>query len=776
MKIRISALVLVAFLCGCRTPDTSPDQTGPRQGYVRAAELLSRFTETEMDNKGLTALSIVLVDDQEVVWARGFGMADPENKVPATANTVYRVGSVSKLFTDIAVMQLVERGDIDLDAPVGRYLPDFAPENPFDKDITLRQLMSHRAGLVREPPVGNYFDPTEPSLGETVASLNQTALVYEPEEQIKYSNAGIAVVGYVLEQTKNEPFADVLQETVLQPLGMGASRFELAPDIDRALAKATMWTYDGRQFEAPGFQLGMAPAGSMYSTVSDLGRFMKAIFRGGKGILENETLEAMYEPQYAEEGATQGYGLGFAVSELEGRRLIRHGGAIYGFATELAFLPDEKLGVAAVTTMDGANTVVSRIVRAALESMLAIREGIEPSEPATTSPIDPDLAERLEGLFRSAEGETIELVERAGKLWMWRGDYRLEIRALGETCVVDDRLDYGIQIVPGEDEISVDGIRFERVDAAKPTAAPERWRGLIGEYGWDHNTLYILEKQGKLHALIEWFFLYPLEEISDDVFAFPDHGLYEGENLSFVRNDRGVGVEVDAAGVVFERRPVGLQEGTFRIEPVRPVSELREEAAAAQPPEEEGEFREPDLVDVATLDRAIKLDIRYASTNNFMGASFYTQPRAFLQRPAAEALLAAHRSLEEKGYGLLIHDAYRPWSVTKMFWDGTPESQKLFVADPSRGSRHNRGSAVDLTLYDLKTGEPIRMVGGYDEFSTRSYPKYPGGTSAERWHRELLRREMESQGFSVYEFEWWHFDHKDWSRYPILNLDFEALQ
>jgi CubicO group peptidase (beta-lactamase class C family)/D-alanyl-D-alanine dipeptidase len=737
---------------------------------------LSRFIETEMMNKGLPALSIVLVDDQEIVWARGFGMADPELEVPATANTVYRVGSVSKLFTDIAVMQLVERDEIDLDAPVARYLSEFAPENPYDKGITLRQLMSHRAGLVREPPVGNYFDPNEPTLAETVASLNQTALVYEPEEQTKYSNAGIAVVGYVLERTKNKPFAEVLRDEILLPLRMESSGFAPSPRIDQALAKAYMWTYDGRQFEAPRFELGMAPAGCMYSTVGDLGRFMKAIFRGGEGMLEEETLESMFEPQYAEDGAGEGYGLGFAVAQHKGRRLIRHGGAIYGFATELAFLPDEKLGVVAITTMDGANTAVSRFVQAALESMLAVRGGSDPSEAKTTSPVESDLAARAEGLYRSAEGETLELVERGGRLWMWRGGFRLEVRALGEIWVVDDLLDYGSEIGFGEGRILLGGKDFEPVIDVKPEPAPERWRGLIGEYGWDHNTLYILEKEGKLHALIEWFFLYPLEEISEDVFAFPDHGLYEGEKLMFKRDDKAVATEVVAAGVEFARRPVGLDEGTFRIQPVRPVSELRELAASAEPPVEEGEFRDPELVDLAMLDPTIKLDIRYASTNNFMGASFYTQARAFLQRPAAEAVLAAHRSLKKKGYGLLIHDAYRPWLVTKMFWDGTPESQKIFVADPSSGSRHNRGSAVDLTLYDLKTGKPVRMVGGYDEFSTRAYPEYPGGTSLERWHRELLRREMEAQGFTIYEFEWWHFDHRDWNQYPILNLEFEALQ
>jgi serine beta-lactamase-like protein LACTB len=131
--------------------------------------------------------------------------------------------------------------------------------------------------------------------------------------------------------------------------------------------------------------------------------------------------------------------------------------------------------------------------------------------------------------------------------------------------------------------------------------------------------------------------------------------------------------------------------------------------------------------------------------------------------------------LAAQGYGLLIFDGYRPWAVTKMFWEATPERQRIFVADPSKGSRHNRGCAVDLTLYDLKTGQPVDMVGGYDEMSDRSYPLYPGGTSLQRWHRELLRHAMEDQGFTVYEAEWWHFDYKDWQRYPILNKTFEEL-
>jgi D-alanyl-D-alanine dipeptidase len=185
--------------------------------------------------------------------------------------------------------------------------------------------------------------------------------------------------------------------------------------------------------------------------------------------------------------------------------------------------------------------------------------------------------------------------------------------------------------------------------------------------------------------------------------------------------------------------------------------------------------RAPDLVDVAALDSSIHLDVRYATTNNFLGSVFYSSARAFLQRPAAEAVLRAHRRLRQLGYGLLIHDGYRPWYVTKTFWDATPPASRWLVADPTRGSRHNRGCAVDLTLYVLATGEPVQMVGTYDEATERSMPDYPGGTALQRWHRSLLRTVMEAEGFTINSEEWWHFDYRDWRYYPIGNQAFEDL-
>lgn len=198
--------------------------------------------------------------------------------------------------------------------------------------------------------------------------------------------------------------------------------------------------------------------------------------------------------------------------------------------------------------------------------------------------------------------------------------------------------------------------------------------------------------------------------------------------------------------------------------------------AQDQPPNEEREFRRPDLVELVGLDPTIRLDIRYATANNFAGRAVYREPRAFLQRPAAEALVRVNRALRREGYGLVVFDGYRPWRVTKLFWDITPEDKRQFVADPSRGSRHNRGCAVDVTLYERKTGRQVEMPSGYDDFTERAHINYTGGTAEQRRLRDLLRAAMEAEGFSVYEPEWWHYDYKDWREYPILDMDFSEIR
>ncbi len=449
---------IFSFFCAfvllivCPTPRLHGLQqnVAPRQDYAKVAETLSRLIQNEMQDKKLPAFSIAIVDDQKVIWAQGFGYADPDKKTVATAETVYRIGSVSKLFTDIGVMQLVERGQLDLDAPVEKYLPDFHPHNPFGTPITLRQLMSHRSGLLREPPIGNYFDPSELSLGAMVQSLNDTTLVYAPETHTKYSNAGVAVVGYVLEKQSGQPFATYLRQAVLDPMGLRNSAFQPQPELIQKLAKAYMWSYDGLSFQAPTFELGMAPAGCMYSTVLDLARFESVLFNQGRGpnaqVLTPETLQKMWTPQFAEPGATSGYGIGFRISQLEGHREIGHGGAIYGFATQLAALPDEKLGVVTVTTIDAANAVTSHVAQEALQLMLAVKQHSSLPEIPAAMPLSSEHIRQLAGRYGQDE-DTVDLTARNGELFMLRtaGGEEVRLRQLHDSLIEDGRVGYGLR-------------------------------------------------------------------------------------------------------------------------------------------------------------------------------------------------------------------------------------------------------------------------------------------------------------------------------------------
>ncbi|WP_156176045.1 M15 family metallopeptidase [Hymenobacter terrenus] len=198
-------------------------------------------------------------------------------------------------------------------------------------------------------------------------------------------------------------------------------------------------------------------------------------------------------------------------------------------------------------------------------------------------------------------------------------------------------------------------------------------------------------------------------------------------------------------------------------------------SCAARPPQEIGEFKASDLVELTQLDPSLQLDIRYATSSNFMGRPLYPAARAFLQRPAAEALVQVNQELKPLGYKLLVFDGYRPWRITKEMWDSTPPSKKEFVANPNKGSRHNRGCAVDLSLCELATGKEVAMTGAYDEMSPRSYSNYAGGTPEQRALRDLLRSKMEQHGFTVLEAEWWHFDFKDWKSYRIQNTPFDKL-
>lgn len=287
---------------------------------------------------------------------------------------------------------------------------------------------------------------------------------------------------------------------------------------------------------------------------------------------------------------------------------------------------------------------------------------------------------------------------------------------------------------------------------------------LVGSYGAAEGDAMILERAGALY-------LARGKEPAVRLVAAGPRRYRADASIVVVRHG---GVIVD--GQVLPRRDFGAEtEAAIRATVRRDGTTLRAAALAASPPADPGPHRASELVPLAGLVPHVRVDTRYATARNFTGQPIYERAGAYLQRPAALALARAAARLAPRGYGLVIYDAYRPWFATKLFWDVVPPDKHVFVADPAKGSRHNRGCAVDLGLYDLRSGAIVSMPSRYDEMSARAFPDFPGGTDAERAHRALLRAAMEAEGFTVYEAEWWHFDYRDWADYPIGTITYTAL-
>lgn len=197
-------------------------------------------------------------------------------------------------------------------------------------------------------------------------------------------------------------------------------------------------------------------------------------------------------------------------------------------------------------------------------------------------------------------------------------------------------------------------------------------------------------------------------------------------------------------------------------------------------PAHKGAALKPDdpkrLLELVTLDPAIRLDMRYATSNNFTGRVLYDAARAFLAAPAAQAVARASKTAQADGFGLTIYDAYRPWRITKKLWDATPVGpKKEYVANPKRGSKHNRGCAVDLTLHDLQTGKLIEMPTEFDDFSVKAHRDYMGASAAAISNRARLARYLEAEGFNGLSNEWWHFDFNGWEQFPVMDSPFNKI-
>lgn len=356
----LCALTLAVLLLPGAAAGSAAVPLAEAPGVAAATRLLDLWVEEQMAHQDLPAVVIGVVHDQEVVWARGWGLADRERRIAATPQTLFRVGSVTKLFTATAVLQLRDAGKLRLDDPVARHLPWFRVESDFlhDGPITIRQLLTHTSGLPREAAFAYWTEHVFPSRGELRAALPGQRAVFAPASRYKYSNLGLSLAGEVVAAVSGMPWADYLERHVFAPLGMtgttGAPGEEhlsrRAVSYMRRLADGTRPVFDYYDTGA------IAPAANVLSSVEDLLRFARLQFRtgpaGGEQIVSGATLREMHRPHWVYDSWTGGRGLGFGISRRDGKTIVSHGGWIGGNRTHFLLVPGEKVGVVAFTNAD----------------------------------------------------------------------------------------------------------------------------------------------------------------------------------------------------------------------------------------------------------------------------------------------------------------------------------------------------------------------------------------------------------------------------------------
>lgn len=551
-------LLAAASLSVAAAPPTPPE-------FVNAVEQLRQTAAAEVERGILKGFSIALVDDQRIVWSGGFGLADVKKRTPAQPDTIYRVGSISKLFNAVAVMQQVEKGRLDLDAPVEKFAPDFRVQSRFTNTgpVTLRQLLCHRSGLIRESPVGGYFDDQQPTVVATVRSVADCALVNRPNTQTRYSNIGATVAGYAAQSVSGMAFDFYQRQYLLGPLGMNDSSFVLTPAVRRKLSNSymRMANEDGtfRHEPSPIFELGTIPAGNLYASAEDLARFMSCLFAEGKTadgrqILSADSLKEMFTPQLM--GATNGFGLGFSVGRFGYFKAVSHSGAVYGFSSSFVALPGPKVGVIVLANEDIAMGPVSKLAEAGLELLLQAKLARVPTPKPAPVKLDAAALAALAGEYES-ESYWAKIEVNGDKLRANIASQELDFTPVGPTKFrADGRFAHNSPVEFSRDDTSrvsftALGQKFSPAPS-KPPPIPSAWSKFLGSYGPKFIPAVVSVRHGHLYVMTENMVDYRLTPLNRTTFAFPP-GLYTDEHLVFNVDATGKARSVILANMELKR-------------------------------------------------------------------------------------------------------------------------------------------------------------------------------------------------------------------------------
>lgn len=386
--------------------------------FSAALALLDARVAAIVESHVTPGLSIAVVRGQETVWARGFGYANVATEVPATPETVYAVGSITKLFTATMLMQLRDAGKLRLDDPVQKYVPDVAVprRHPDAPPISFRHLVTHTAGLPKDAPLGYWAGFDFPSAQQVIDSLARSDQPFPPGTQWKYSNYGFALLGYTLSRIADQPWETYIQEHILDPLGMTSS----APRLTERFLPVTATGYarpvDGWPPAAfPHVDIGgIGFGGSLHSSVLDMARFIAEQLNPAPRLLKRSTIEEMQRIQWLNPDWQSGNGIPWAMRHTALGTRIGHGGGVYGFTCQVQLAPADALGVAVFTNgSDGA--VGQSVAERALDLLVSTSRDAASRRPVCPPPEIPASWSRYVGRYRWFLGD-VEIRIQDGEL------------------------------------------------------------------------------------------------------------------------------------------------------------------------------------------------------------------------------------------------------------------------------------------------------------------------------------------------------------------------
>lgn len=502
----IYTTVLVAVLAACATGPERPAST-VGDNYAHTREHLPRLIREKMQDRKIIGLSIAIVDDQEIVWAEGFGYANKEKSLPATPETIYRAGSITKLFTATAAMQLAERGKLDIDLPLQNYLPEFSIKSRFvgARPITLRDLMTHHSGLPSDHHNGSWGDDTA-DFTSLPAILHDEYVATPPNTIESYSNPGFTLLGHVVERVSGEHYADYIESQILRPVGMQHAYVASNIYADERNSKGY-----AKSKPHPTPSLRDVPAGGLNSSVVDLAHFAQMTFadgqRGGNRVLRPETLAEMqrYQDTDGTFDVHPSVGLAWRLIDSLGNDagvVAGHNGGTPMFYSEFLTLPKHKLAVVVLANSDSAAGVVHAVAKEALTLALESKTGIKPSETVELKQSVPTLAtdlKRLPGYWSTPmglakitrHGERLKFEVDGHKLNLVRrgdGHYHLQYKLFGLLSLdLGDMANVGLgyQQIAGRELMGLyrngqpSAIVAERV---KMKPLPAHWEKYLGRY------------------------------------------------------------------------------------------------------------------------------------------------------------------------------------------------------------------------------------------------------------------------------------------------------